>query len=211
MTEEQYENEFKKVLSHVEANGVLEGYAYTAGQIRGAITRYCRIHEENKPDNFTDMREYFVPDFMDWWLDENPEIHKGNSDIDIRDAVERYLAFTHVYKTKVKKNTMISDEVQIAAATTLVVKNSLAHAVKSGHSYAKRNANVSIKNFVKALPEVFQNILPIVHGLQTGAIEMSIRYKDDEMSRIIGAYLAGNANVLDMVKKIKTLEIENKE
>ena len=48
--------------------------------------------------------------------------------------------------------------------------------------------------------------IPIVHGLQTGAIE--IQYKDDEMSRIIGAYLANDKTILEAINKVKQIKQE---
>ena len=72
--EKKLERKYQGVIGYVEAKQFLAKTGYTAAKIRGALTRYCRIENIERPETFVEM-ETFLPDFIDFWLDTNLEAY----------------------------------------------------------------------------------------------------------------------------------------
>ena len=191
----QLEHQYINVLSYVEAKDLLKTHEHTAGKIRGAISRYCKKADIERPITFVEM-EMFVPDMVDWWLDENPEYHNGLNESRTKEAVDLHLAFTTVWKAKVKNNDVLSNMQQLMASTMLTVKNSLAAALKSLLSYNKRNPKLSQENIRDAFVLAFKSVLPLIHELQSGKSQLPSNKAMDDITRMIGTYMADNQKAL---------------
>lgn len=208
MSEKKLETKYLPVLAYVEAGKLLADYRLTAGKIRGAITSFCRVAQYERPQLFTEMENDFTPDFMDWWLDNSPEIHKYLDEADTREAVNKYLAYVDVWKAKFKNNEIMTPHYVIQASTMLTVKNALSAAVTAWLSYNKRIDKLKQSDIVKVFPEMFQSLLPTIHGLQTGLIQQPTGTRIEDVSRLIGAYYAGNKTLIDMAESLKQIEYQ---
>lgn len=203
--ERDLETEFISALSCTEAKALTMPHGYTAGKIRGAITRYCRNEEIDRPTTFCELKE-FTPDFVDWWLDTNPEAHEGLAETRTVAAVDAYLAYTTVWKAKSKNNEVISSRYKIMASTHLLVKNSLASAIKAALSYNKRLPKTSQQEIIEAFPKAYLAILPATYSMQSGGFDPINNKQIDEIGSLIGGYFAKDKNVLDAVSGLKQLE-----
>jgi len=203
--EAKLESEFTDTLRHVEAKTLLSDIGIKSTTIRGAITRFCKQESVDRPTTFTEMTEDFMPDFMDFWMDTNPEIFELYPESKVFEAVEKYLAFTTVWKHKVKNNYIITSELRLQASTLLVVKNSLAASMKAVLSYNKRQPKIEQEKLIEAMPKIFLEILPVIHALQNGLAD---RMDDtDDLTRLIGSYLAGDKKTaIDIVNGNKLIE-----
>jgi len=207
--EKTLEHKFSNVLTHVEAKTLLADIELKATTIRGAITRFCRKEKQEKPETFVEMSGKFIPDFMDFWMDANPEIFEIIPESKIYDAVEKYLAFTCVWKKKVKKNYILVDKLQLQASTLLVVKNSLAASIKAVLSYNKRQPKIEQEKLIEAMPKMFQKVLPIIHAMQNGLPLPEEDQISKNISKLIGSYMANDKKtVLELFTENKTKEID---
>lgn len=204
--ERELEEKYLPVLAYVEAGKLLAGYEISAGKIRGAITSFCRKEQHERPMLFTEMEEEFTPDFLDWWWDDKPDFHKLLNEAKTKKAVNNYLAYVNVWKSKFKNNEVLTDTYKIQASTMLTVKNALGAAVKAWLSYNKRIKKISQSEITKVFPEMFQAILPCVHGLQTGEFELPKGTKIEDACRLLGAFFAGNTAAIELVESLKRIE-----
>lgn len=205
--EKELEREYQGVIGYVEAKQFLEKTGYTAAKIRGALTKYCKLNELNRPESFVEM-EKFVVDFVDWWLDEETAFHKYG-ERKLYEAVSNYLAFVDVWKAKSKSLNIYTPELMKQVGAMLIIKNTFAHAVKIGYSYAKRNPELSPDDIREGFLQGFTLLLPYVQGVETGKIELFEDVKFDDLTRLVGAYMAGDANIIEASEALK--QIDHKE
>ena len=203
--ERDLEREFETALTYAEAKEVVAVHGYTAGKIRGAITRYCKSPNIDRPATFIEMKQ-FTPDFVDWWLYENPEAHDGLSESKTVQAVEGYLAFTTVWKSKFKNHEIVSSESRIKASMNILTKNALATAVKAALSYNKRVPKTSQLEIIEAFPKAFLSVLNITSKMYEIGFDPIPDKQVDEIGSLIGAYFAKDKAVLSAVHTIKQLE-----
>ena len=203
--EEYLEHEFKKTLHYIEAKDLVARHGYTAGKIQGAIKRYCNATANERPQTFIEMKE-FVPDFVDWWLDDNPGIHDGLAETRTVKAVESYLAFTTVWKAKIKNHDVISDKYRLMASTLLLMKNSLAASKKAALSYNKRTPKAEQRTISAAFVDAHQRLLPAIYDMQSGNYKPVNNREIDELGSLIGGYFAKDKSVLAAVSTLKQLE-----
>jgi hypothetical protein len=202
--EKKLERKYQGVIGYVESKDFLEKTGYTSGKIRGALTRYCKEHEVERPGTFIEM-ESFVIDFVDWWLDENIEIHKYG-ELKLHDAVSNYLAFVDVWKAKSKSLSIYTPELMKQVGMMLIVKNTLSHAVKIGYSYAKRNPELKPEELKDGFLLGFAALLPTVAAIHSGEIELPANFDSEGLTRLIGAYLAGDKQIEGIVKSLNQIE-----
>jgi hypothetical protein len=203
------EEKYLPVLAYVEASKLLSSYQITAGKIRGAITSFCRKEGYERPQTFEEMENEFVPDFLDWWLDTRPEFHEGIDETQTRNAVEKYLAFTTVWKAKFKNHEILSNQYKIQASTMLTVKNTLSASLKALMSYNKRIGKIDQGELKKVFPEIFQALLPAIFGIQSGMVILPENNKEDDLTRLIGSFFAGDHVALNAASKIKSIEYKS--
>lgn len=206
--ERQLEHQFSTTLSYIEAKDLVSIHGYTAGKIRGAITRYCKAMNIDRPQTFQEMK-IFSPDFVDWWIDTNPDTHEGLAETKTVGAVESYLAFTTVWKAKIKNNDVISDAYKIKASTLLLMKNSLAASKKAGLSYVKRLPGASGKTISEAFVKAHQTVLNLTFAMQAGDYKPVQDKEIDELGSLIGGYFAKDKGVLAAVSTLKQIEASN--
>jgi len=202
----ELEKKYLSVLAYVEAGKLLSGYEITAGKIRGAITSFCRKEEYERPTMFVEMEEEFTPDFLDWWWDNKVDFHKELSEDKTREAVNKYLAYVNVWKAKFKNQEIFTESYILQASTMLTVKNSLSASITAWLSYNKRIDKIAQSDITKIFPEMFQALLPFIHGIQSGTIELPEKTHIEDASRILGAFFAGNQSVIGISKQLKQLE-----
>lgn len=202
--EKELEVKYQGVIGYVEAKQFLEKTGYTAAKIRGALTRYCKANGLNRPKSFVEMEE-FLPDFTDWWLDADSEYHKYG-ELKLHEAVSNYLAFVDVWKAKSKSLNIYTPSLMKQVGIMLVVKNTFAQTVKIGYSYAKRNPALSPDAIKEGFLQGFTALLPHIQGIETGQIELSEKFKFDDLTRLIGAYMAGDANAIGVAETLKHIE-----
>lgn len=194
------ENQYQGVLGYAEAQDFLKQSPYTAGQIRGAIQRFCNSTETDRPGTFTEM-EVFVSDFIDWWLDLEPEKHTIG-EFTLRQCVSNYLAFTSVWKKKSQTSNILNPEIMKAVGMSLMLKNSLGTATKAAFSYAKRNPALSAENLCNGFLMAHNTLLPFL----AGKWEITNANVSEDIARLIGGYLAGDQLVLAASDKLKMIE-----
>ena len=202
--EKKLERKYQGVIGYVEAKQFLKETGYTAAKIRGALGRFTKESSMERPKTFVEMEEFTI-EFVDWWLDENVEIHKYG-ERKLYDAVANYLAFTTVWKSKSKSLGIYTPELMKQVGMMIVVKNTLAQAVKIGYSYAKRNPELRADELKDGFLLGFSALLPTIHSMHTDKIEEKPNSDMSELTRLIGAYLSGKPDVVEMAKKIKRLE-----
>ena len=202
--EKKLERKYQGVIGYVEAKQFLSGTGYTAAKIRGALTRYCKSHGVERPVTFIDM-ESFVVDFVDWWLDENVEIHEYG-ERKLYDAVSNYLAFVTVWKAKSKSLSIYTPELMKQVGMMLIIKNTLSHAVKIGYSYAKRNPSLKPEELKDGFLSGFAALLPTVAALHSGELELHDNFDSEGLTRLIGAYMAGDKHIDGIVKRLNQIE-----
>lgn len=163
--EAELEQELSDVLHHVTIASVLTGYGVSGRSISAAIKAYCKEEEINLPDNFADA-EIFVTDVHDFWEETKPGFHEKLSFEKVREGIRRYLAFKHIWKTKVNSNNTEIPQLQVQASTTLTVKSTLNAAVIAGHSHTKNDPSLRPGELAEAMELTFQSLLPVIHKLQ---------------------------------------------
>lgn len=206
--EKELEDKYLSVMAYVEAGKLLAGYEISAGKIRGAITSFCRKEDYERPSQFVEMEEEFVPDFLDWWWDDKPEFHKLLNEEKTREAVNKYLAYVNVWKSKFKNQEIVTDSHIIQASTMLTVKNSLSASVTAWLSYNKRIKKISQSDITKVFPEMFQALLPFIHGVQAGTISLPEKTRIEDASRLLGAFFAGNNAAIGLAENLKQIEFK---
>lgn len=204
--ERELEEKYLPVLAYVEAGKLLAKSEITAGKIRGAITSFCRKEDYERPSLLAEMEEEFVPDFLDWWWDTKPEFHKFLNEEKTKTAACKYLAYVNVWKAKFKNHEIVTDSYIVQAATMLTVKNSLSASVTAWLSYNKRVKRISQSDITKVFPEMFQALLPLVHGIQAGEVDQPKGTKIEDAARLLGAFYAGNTAAIGLAENLKQLE-----
>jgi len=204
----ELEQKYLPVLAYVEAGKLLSAgkSQISAGKIRGAITSFCRKEKYERPSLFVEMEQEFTPDFLDWWWSTAPDFHETLKENKTRDAVNQYLAYTTVWKTKFKNHEILTDTYTIQASTMLTVKNSLSAAVTAWLSYNKRTKKISQTDVQKIFPEMFQTILPFIHKIQIGEIHLPNKTRIEDASRLLGAFFAGNKAAIGLADTLKQIE-----
>lgn len=202
--EKEFERKYQGVLGYVEAKQFLEKTGYTAARIRGALTKYCKLKGLNRPESFVEM-EAFVVDFADWWLDEDTAFHKYG-ERKLYEAVSNYLAFVDVWKAKSKSLSIYTPELMKQVGMMLIVKNTLSHAVKIGYSYAKRNPELKPEELKDGFLLGFAALLPTVAAIHSGEIELPDNFDSEGLTRLIGAYLAGDKQIEGIVKRLNQID-----
>jgi len=208
--EELLEEKYLPVLVYVEAKMLLSAAKINAAKIRGALTSFCRKEGYERPQTFEEMEEEFVPDFMDWWLDEKPELHKNLDETQTRLAVEKYLAYVNVWKAKFKNHEILGNQHKIQASTMLTVKNTLAASLKAVLSYNKRIGKIDQGELKKIFPEMFQALLPVIFSIQSGLIVLPDNTNEEDLTRLIGGFFANDPVVIGTARKIKEIEYKKK-
>jgi len=195
--EKKLERKYQGVLNYADAKQFLDATPYTAAKINGAIKRFCNSESVEKPRNFVEM-ETFVSDLSDFWLDNNPEVHTQGESI-LHSALSNYVAFTTVWKYKSKSSSIYVPELMAKCGVMIVVKNGLGNAIKVVNSYAKRNPELSRQDIVDGLIDGFSTLLPMIASNK-------LPEPSEPLTRLLGAYLAGNKNILDAVEGLKQIE-----
>jgi len=202
----ELEEKYLPVLSFVETGKLLAAYKIESGKIRGALTSFCKKEEYDRPETFVEMETDFTPDFMDWWLSTAPKFHKRLNDNGTRIAVNKYLAFTNVWKSKFLNNQILTDPHIVQAGTMLAVKGSLSASLRAWLSYNKRIEKLEQSEIKDVLPELFYTILPFIHQIQTGVIDLPNKTRIDDASRLLGAFFAGDASAVGLSERLKQIE-----
>ena len=205
--EKELEREYQGVLGYCEAKEFLKNTPYTAAKISGAITRFCRKEERNKPKTFIEM-ELFVSDLIDFWLDVNPDVHIDGEFV-LQQTLKNYIAFSIVWKAKAKASNILNSELSKQVGKMLVIKNALGNAVKVINSRIAHDEcpNLEIyKDFKKQLPEAFMNVLPFTTALFDGTLKLPEGKTQQDINRLIGAYLSDNPKVIEAVNALKQIE-----
>jgi len=196
------EEKYQGVLHYVDAKQFLAETPYTSHKINGAIKRFCHSTGAEKPRNFTEM-EVFVADLFDFWVDSNPDVHIQGETV-LHSALSNYIAFSIVWKAKSKSSSILNHALTGKVGTMIQFKNSLGQAVKMINSCAKRNSDINRKEIAAGLVMGYSKIMAISQGKEP-VPEIPV-----DITRLIGAYLAGDKIVLDAAEKIKQLEYKPK-
>ncbi len=212
-TEKELEHKYWGVLAYPEAKEFLKGTPYTGSKIAGAIGRFCRQENIERPTTFIEM-EPFVNDFVDFWLDANPEIHQ-TGELKLHKAASNYLAFATVWKAKSTASIIFSPKYMNLTGKMIIAKNALGiglRLVNSRISHENENGGDAnkIENFQQIkdlLPDAVMLSMPIAQGLQTKAISLPKGQKITDLTRLIAAYFNGNTNILSISN---TLKLESK-
>jgi len=207
--ERELEEKYLPVLAYVEAGKLLADSEITAGKLRGALTSFCRKEKYERPSLFTEMENEFVPDFLDWWWETVPEFHKLLNENKTRIAASEYLAYVNVWKAKFKNHEILTDACIIQASTMLTVKNSLSASVTAWLSYNKRINRISQADITKVFPEMFQSLLPIIHGIQSGIITQPKGTRIEDAARLLGSFYAGHPATIGLSQSLKQIEYVN--
>lgn len=202
----ELEEKYLPVLAYAEAAMLLSDSQITAGKIRGAITSFCRSENYERPTTLQEMESEFVPDFMDWWLDNKPEFHVKLDETQTRQAVLKYLAYTNVWKAKFKNHEIVGNQYKVQASTILTVKNTLAATLKATLSYNKRIGKIDQAELKKIFPLMFQELLPVIFGIQNGLLFLNEGDKESDLTSFIGGYFAKDPATLLAMDTIKQIE-----
>lgn len=208
--EEILEQKYQGVLTYVDSKQFLDKTPYTAAKINGAIKRFCKAEDAEKPTTFVDM-EPFVDDLADFWIDANPEAHADGEKI-LHSALSNYVAFAMVWKAKSKASSIVSPELMNQAGKMLILKNTLGSAVKMVNSRLAHDKCPNLElygDFKNILPEAFFTMLPIVEGIQRGTLTIPEGQTENDLHRLIGGFFAGDPTVIGASQTLK--QIEHKE
>ncbi|RLB94613.1 MAG: hypothetical protein DRH26_00665 [Deltaproteobacteria bacterium] len=195
--ERSLEFKYQGVVGYVDAKQFLGKTPYTAAKINGAIKRFCNAEGVEKPTSFIDM-ETFVSDLADFWLDNNPDVHTDGEKILYR-ALSNYIAFAIVWKTKAKTSSIFDPTLMGSVGQMITFKNGLGQAVKIINSYAKRNPVINREEVAEGFVLGFSAILPLIANNTLPEVT-------EELTRLIGAYYAGDKNVLEAAESLKQIE-----
>lgn len=189
--ERSLEFKYQGVLDYPEAKAFLKNTPYTAASINGAIKRSGL----EKPKNFIEMQE-FVNDLADFWIDTNPEVHTDGEKVLYR-ALNNYIAYAIVWKSKSKSSSIFDPTLmgKCGAATTL--KNSLGCANKMLNSRLSRNPDMNKEAVRDGLVMGYTAIMAISQGKDP------VPEIPDDITRLIGAYMAGDKLVHTAAEKLK--------
>jgi len=201
--ERSLEINYQGVLSYIEAKQFLKGTPYTASKIAGAIRRFCNSSDVEKPSNFIEM-EPFVNDLADFWMDANPEAHEDGEAL-LHRALSNYVAFSIVWKTKSKSSSIFDPTLTGQVGAMLILKNSLSQAVKIGCSYAKRNPALTKKVLSEGFVLGYTALLPIIRNQEKSKTEIP-----EDLTRLIGSYLAGNPDTITLAESLHQIEHKDK-
>ncbi|WP_333664743.1 hypothetical protein [Desulfobacter postgatei] len=156
------------------------------------------------PTSFVEMGP-FVNDFIDFWLDANPEVHTKGEDV-LRRSVANYLAYASVWKTKSKTSSIIDPVLMASAGKSLQIRNVLSHTVKTVFSYAKRNPTLNPQDLIEGFTEAFYLVTPLIHKIDTGELPLPEGKHTEDLTRLIGGFLAGDKAVIDAADKLRLIE-----
>ena len=207
--EEILEKQYFGVLAYADAKDFLRGTPYTGAQITGAIGRFCRSDSSiKKPETLFDM-ENFVKDFIDFWIDANPEVHT-DGELVLNQSVSNFMAFSRVWKEKSRKSMVFNPDYMKLTQAMIDAKNSLTMGMKLFNSrikHEKDSGNLSKADLYKKvrdmLPEAVTIAMPIAHGLQTGELILPEGEKIEDLTRLLAAYFSGDQTLLNLSKSIK--------
>ena len=190
------EHKYQGVLNYVDAKHFLDETPYTAAKINSAIKRFCNADGAETPKNFIDM-ELFVNDLADFWLDANPEAHDQGEHI-LHESLSNYIAFAIVWKHKSKSSGIYEPELMAKCGAMIVFKNTLGQVIKIHNSCVKRNPVLKREEIANGLIDGFALLLPMVANSQIPAPK-------EELTRLVGAYMAGNEQVLQIAGSLMPL------
>ena len=191
--ERSLEFKYQGVLGYADSKTFLSKTPYTAAKINGAIKRSGL----ERPKSFVEMED-FVTELADFWLDNNPEAHTQGESM-LNSALSNYVAFSTVWKAKSKSSSIFDPTLMASAGKMIVVKNGLGQAIKIINSYAKRNPELDRLEIAEGLVLGFAALLPLIANNDLPEIP-------EDLTRLIGAYYAGNKNVLEAAGSLKQLE-----
>lgn len=194
--EAELEFNYQGVLEFVDAKQFLKETPYTSHQINGAIKRYCNKQEVEKPMNFTEM-EKFIPEFVEFWLSENPEDHIDR--LDLVNSLNNYIPFSIVWKAKSQSSNIINPKLMGKVGQMIIFKNALGQAIKVCNSHAKRNPKLDRKELSEGLIMGFSSLLPMVAN-------NALPEPPEALTRLVGAFNAGNENVLKTADSLRLIE-----
>jgi hypothetical protein len=192
--ERSLEFKYQGVLDYPEAEAFLKNTPYTAAKINGAIKRSGL----DLPKNFIEMED-FVTDLADFWLDANPEVHTDGEKVLYR-ALRNYVAYAKVWKAKSKSSSIFDPTLMGKCGVATTVKNSLGCANKMINSCAARNPNINREEIAKGLVLGYTAIMSISKGKDP------VPEIPDDITRLIGAYMAGDKIALRAAEQIKMIE-----
>lgn len=192
--ERSLEFKYQGVLDYPEAEAFLKNTPYTAAKINGAIKRSGL----DLPKNFVEM-EGFVTDLADFWLDTNPEVHTDGEKVLYR-ALRNYVAYAKVWKAKSKSSSIFDPTLMGKCGFATTVKNSLDHSVKMTNSRAKRNPELNRSEIAEGFVMGHYAVMAISQGKDP------MPEIPDDLTRLIGAYMAGDKIALRAAEQIKMIE-----
>ncbi|WP_300458646.1 hypothetical protein [Desulfobacula sp.] len=207
--ERRLEQKYQGVLAYTEAKGFLRETPYTSAKITGAVKRFIKAEGIEKPKNFTEM-ESFVNSLVDFYLDANPEAHTDGEFI-LHQSVSNYIAFSQVWKIKARTSTILDPDLMGTVGNWLAARSSLASMSMVIPSMAKRanGYNKELYDQMKQdLPYIFQSFYITGHALSKGKVALPENKSQEAVTRMIGAFYAGDKGIIEAVEKLD--QIENK-
>lgn len=194
--EKALERDYQGVLGYCDSKEFLKNTPYSAAKINGAITRFCRKEDRQRPETFIEMED-FIPDLIDFWLDANPEIHLKGDRV-LERVLKNYIPFAIVWKAKAKASNILSPELSKQVGQILIIKNALGNAVKTVNSRIAHDKCVNpelYKDFKEQLADAFIAVIPITTALFNGTLKLPEGKNEQDINRLIGSFLASNNQI----------------
>ena len=191
--ERTLEFKYQGVLDYVDAKQFLSKTPYTAAKINGAIKRSGL----EKPKSFIEMED-FVNDLADFWLDTNPEVHTDGDKVLYR-SLSNYIAFAIVWKSKSKTSSIFDPTLMGKVGKMITFKNGLGQAIKIINSHAKRDPSLNREEVAEGFILGFSSLLPMITNNNAPEIP-------EDLTRLIGAFFAGDKNILEAADALKQIE-----
>jgi len=207
--ERDLESKYQGVLAYVEAKEFLRGSPYTSQKIAGAMKRFEKSEGAQKPTTFSDM-EVYVSDLVDFWLDTNPNDHT-DGEATLRSSVANYVAYSVVWKVKARKSAILSPDLMGTVGNWLAHRSALNGMAVVIPSMAKRLGDGDSRyiEFKNDLPYIYQTLYVTGSQIVRGKLELPESETQKDLSRLIGAFYAGDPGVLLAAESLK--QIEHKE
>ncbi len=95
-----------------------------------------------------------------------------------------------------------------SAGKSMQIRNVLGHTVKTVFSYAKRNPALNAQELVDGFTQAFYLVTPLIHKIDSGELPMPEGKNTDDLTRLIGGFLAGDKSVIEAADRLRLIEYQ---